>query len=80
MFIEVWEKYVPYCSCQQRVKGIQPVVHVFLIVGLQEDPPMFCAHSKRVGSLKETMNYSPFFMEEEVGSLCSHQIQSQEFK
>lgn len=46
----------PYRACEQGVKGIQPVVHVFLVDGLQENTSVFCAHSKSVGSLKQTTN------------------------
>lgn len=44
---------LPYRSSQQRVKGVKPVVHVFLVEGLEEDSSMLCAHGKRVWSLKE---------------------------
>lgn len=44
---------VPYRPRKQRVEGVQPVVHVFLVVGLEEDSSMFCAHGKCVGSLRQ---------------------------
>lgn len=43
----------PYRAGEQGIKGIQPVIHVFLVDGLQENTSVFCAHSKSVGSLKQ---------------------------
>lgn len=54
---------VPYRSSEQRVKGVEPVVHVFLVEGLQEDTSMFCAHSKRVRSLKRQKTTTTIFAE-----------------
>ena len=48
------EGCLPYCSCQQWVEGVQPVIHVFVIVSLEEDSSVFSAHSECVGSLKQS--------------------------
>lgn len=44
--------HLPDGSCQQRVKSIQPVMHLFVVGGLQQYPSMLSAHSKCVGSLE----------------------------
>lgn len=43
---------LPYGSGQEGVESVQPVVHVLVTVGLQEDATVLRAHSKRVGRLK----------------------------
>lgn len=44
---------LPNCACQERVEGIQPVIHVLVIDGLQQHSTVLCAHSKRVGCLQQ---------------------------
>lgn len=44
---------VPDGASKERVKCIQPVMHLFVIAGLQKYPTMLCAHSKCVGSLQK---------------------------
>lgn len=46
--------FSPYCASEERIKGIQPVIHVFVIEGLQKDPTVLCEYSKGVRCLKET--------------------------
>lgn len=43
---------VPYGAGQERVEGVQPVVHVLVAAGLQQEAPVLRAHSKRVGRLR----------------------------
>lgn len=49
---------VPDRSSKQRVKGIQPVMHLLVITGLKEYPTMLCAYRKCVGGLqfRQTLN------------------------
>ncbi len=49
---------VPNRSSKQRVKGIQPVMHLLVITGLKEYPTMLCAYRKCVGALqfRQTLN------------------------
>lgn len=51
---------VPDRSSKQRVKGIQPVMHLLVITGLKEYPTMLCAYRKCVGGLqfRQTLGYS----------------------
>lgn len=42
----------PYGAGEQWIESVQPVVHLFVIGGLQQDPSVLSAHSKRVGSLR----------------------------
>lgn len=42
---------LPDSSSKERVKSIQPVMHVFVICGLKQYSTMFCAHSKCVWGL-----------------------------
>lgn len=43
---------VPYGPGQQGVEGVQPVVHVLVAAGLQQDAPVLRAHGERVGGLQ----------------------------
>lgn len=47
------ERSSPYRASEQWVEGVQPVVHVLLVDGLQENASVFRAHGKGVGRLKE---------------------------
>lgn len=44
---------VPDGTSKERVKCVQPVMHLFVIASLQKYPTMLCAHSKCVGSLQK---------------------------
>lgn len=46
---------VPDGASKERVKCIQPVMHLFVITGLQEYPTMLCAHGKCVGRLQKNI-------------------------
>lgn len=45
-------QHIPNGPSQERVEGIQPVVHVLVTVGLQQDATVLSAHGKCVGCLK----------------------------
>lgn len=42
---------VPYGPSQERIEGVEPVVHVLVTACLQQDAPMFRAHRKCVWGL-----------------------------
>lgn len=52
IFLADSASYSPDGASEQRVKGVQPVVHLFVVGGLQKDPAMLSAHSECVGSLE----------------------------
>lgn len=43
---------LPNCASKERIEGVQPVIHVLVIDGLQQNSTVLCAHSKRVGCLQ----------------------------
>lgn len=43
----------PNGASQKRVKGIQPIMHVLVIAGLQQNAAMLRANSKGVGGLQK---------------------------
>lgn len=49
---------LPDSSSEERVKRVQPVVHLFVVSGLKQYPAMLCTHGERVwGLLSENKAY-----------------------
>lgn len=48
------EMALPYGPSQERVERVQPVVHVLVATGLQQDAAVLRAHGERVGRLQST--------------------------
>lgn len=48
------EVALPYGPGQEGVEGVQPVVHVLVATGLQQDAAVLRAHGERVGRLQST--------------------------
>lgn len=49
--IELSNEFLPDSPGKEGIKGVQPVMHVFVIIGLKQYPTMFCTHSECVGGL-----------------------------
>lgn len=67
--------FLPDSSSEERIKCIQPVMHLFVISGLEQYPAVLCAHSKRVGGLLErtkTLLHRTWADEGIVDSLVNH--------
>lgn len=43
--------FSPDSSSEERIKRIQPVMHLFVISGLKQYSTVFCAHGECVGGL-----------------------------
>ena len=50
---------VPYGAGQQGVEGVEPLVHVLVVVGLQQDSSVLRTHSKRVRGLETQKQLNP---------------------
>lgn len=48
------EVALPYGPSQEGVERVQPVVHVLVATGLQQDAAVLRAHGERVGRLQST--------------------------
>lgn len=66
------QELLAYCASKERVKGVQPVIHVFVVENIPKDPTVLGAHSKGVWCLKETQENKNVPMDTEHGDHRPH--------